>query len=95
MIFSHHTIHLIAKSDNNIAQYAVVHVHTAFPYNLTRIDLQCISLLNMIVQHCCKQIIGRSDRMEISGKMQIQIFHRNNLRISSAGRTAFDPEARS
>ena len=48
----------------------------------------------MIVQHCRQQIIGRSDRMEISGKMEIQIIHRHDLGISASCRSAFDAEAR-
>ena len=46
----------------------------------------------MIVEHCGKQIVCRTDSVEITGEMEIDIFHRNNLGISSACRTALDSE---
>ena len=48
----------------------------------------------MIVQHSRQQIVRRSDRMEISGKMEIQVIHRYNLCISASGCSAFNTKAR-
>ena len=50
--------------------------------------------MKMIVNRCRKQIVGRGDRMEISGKMQIQILHGNDLGISAAGCSALYTKAR-
>ena len=93
MIFSHHTVHLISKTNHDISQHPVVHIQTAFPYNLSGIDSEGISLLDMIVQHRCQQVIGGSDRMEVSGKVEIQILHGNNLGVSASGCPSFDPKA--
>ena len=85
MIFSYHSVHLASKPDYDITQITVIHIKAALPYNLAGIDLQFIPLLDMIIKQGCQQVIGRCNCMEVSGKMQIQIFHRNNLGISAAG----------
>ena len=90
MVFSHHSIHLVSKSYYDVAKNSVVHVHAAFPDNISRINSQCIALLNVIIQHGSQQIIRRSDRVEISGEMQIQIFHWENLCIPASCCSAFD-----
>ena len=79
MIFSYHSVGLSSKTNYNIPQDTVIHVHAAFPHDLTWIDPQGIPLLDMIIKHCCQQIVGRSDGMKISREMKIQILHRNHL----------------
>ena len=49
MIFTHNTICLCAKAYHNIAEYTVVHIQTAFPEDLSGIDLKGIALLDMVV----------------------------------------------
>ena len=46
------------------------------------------------VDHRSKQIVCSRDRMKIPGKMEIDIFHWNDLCVSAAGCTAFNPHAR-
>ena len=46
----------------------------------------------MIVKHSGKQIVCCADCVEIARKVQIYIFHRHDLRISAACRTAFHAE---
>ena len=93
MILPHHSVHLVAEADNNIAEHAVVHIQAAFPHNLSGIDPQSIALLDMVVKHGRQQIVGGSDGMEITGKMKIQIFHWNDLCVSAARRASLDAEA--
>ncbi len=89
MIFSCHTIHLASESYRNITKYTVIHIDAAFPYDLFWINVKFISLLNMIIKHCRKKVICRSNRMKISREMKIQIIHRYNLCITAAGSTTF------
>ena len=58
VVFSDHPIHLIAKADNDVAEYAVVHIQASFPHNLPGIDPQGVSLLDVVVQHRGQKIIG-------------------------------------
>ena len=38
--------------------------------------------------------MGQAHRVDIAGQMEIEVFHRHYLRISSAGRAPFDSEYR-
>ena len=93
MIFTHKAVCFCAESDNDVAQRAVIHVHTSFPYDLSGINVKCVSLLDVVVEQSSEQVVRGCDGMEITGKMQIQILHRNDLGITAAGSAALDAEA--
>ena len=57
MIFPYHSVHFASKTDYDITKHTVIHIQTTFPYHLTWINTKLISLLNMIIHHCCKQVI--------------------------------------
>ena len=38
----------------------------------------------MVVDHCCKQVVCCTDRMEVTGEVKVDILHRHNLCISAA-----------
>ena len=95
MVFTHKAVCLCAESDDDIAQHTVIHIQTTLPDDLACVDIQLISLLDMVVKQGSKQVVGGGDCVEISGKMEIQILHRNDLCISAACGTAFDAKARS
>ena len=95
VIFTYNPIHLVAKANNNISENTIIHIETSFPDNLSRINSKLIALLDMVVQKSCQEIVGGGNCMEITGKVQIQILHRHNLRVSAAGCTSLDSKARS
>ena len=49
----------------------------------------------MIVDHGGKQVVRGADGVEIPRKVQVDIFHRNDLRISAARSASLDAEYRS
>ena len=93
MILSYKAVCLCSEADNDIAERAVVHIQTAFPDDLTSIDVQLIALMDVVVKQGSQQVVCRGDGVEIAGKMQVQVFHRDNLRITAAGGTTLDAEA--
>ena len=93
MILSHKSVQFAPQPCDNIAQHSVIHIHTALPHNLSAVDLQFISLLNMVVQKGSKKVVGGRNRMKIAGKMQVQLFHGHHLRIAASCGAAFDTEA--
>ena len=95
MILADRSVELAAKADRDIPKRPVIHIHAALPDDSRRIHAECISEMKMIVDRCRKQVVGRGDRMEIPGKMQIQVLHGNDLGISAAGCSALYTEARS
>ena len=93
MVFPDHSVHFIAKPYDDVAQYPVVHIQAALPHHLPGVDLQRVSLLDVVVQHSRQQVVCGGNGMEIPCEMQVQIFHRNHLRIAAAGRPSLNPEA--
>ena len=93
VVLSDHAVGLSAKPDDDVPKAPVVHVQAPLPDNLSRIDAQLISLLDMVVQKGCQQIVGGGDGMEIPRKVQVQVLHGDYLGIAAPGRSPFDAEA--
>ena len=79
-IFTHDSIGLTTHSNDNLPERAVVHVHYPLPGNRSGIQVDVArSVLQGIVNYRRKQVIGFFYSSKISGKMQINILHWNNL----------------
>ena len=85
--------HTTQRADN-LAQRPVVHVHDPTPSHTTRVDAQLIAPINMVVDQGRQQIMGRGDGVEIAGKVQVDVFHRHDLRITATRRPALHAKAR-
>ena len=46
----------------------------------------------MIIEHGREQIMRGADGVKIAGEMQVDRFHRHDLRVASSGRPALLPE---
>ena len=89
-ILTRHTIHLAAQAGHNAAQLTIVHIHAAAENHLPGIDAQGVALLNVVIHHGGQQIVGRSDGMQIAGKMQVDVLHGQHLGVAAARRAALD-----
>ena len=49
--FSGNPVSLSTKAYNNVTKCTVIHIHDMIPYHLTRINVQHISLFDMIIHH--------------------------------------------
>ena len=92
-VLARHAMGLTAQTDHDIAQGPVVHVHGPPPDDPPRIDSQPVPLLEMIVERRRQQGMRGGNRVEIAGKMQIDVFHRHDLGIAAARRAALDSHA--
>ena len=88
------TLHPSAQTVHHVAQLAVVHVHAPLPGDALDVDSQGVALLDVVVQHSGQQVVGRTDGMEVAGKVEIDILHRHHLSVSAAGSAALDAEDR-
>ena len=91
-VFPRNSAGLSAHSVQNMAELTVIHIHSTFPCDSPGINVQRISLLNVVVQHGSDQIVRSADGVHVSGKVQIDILHRDHLGVASARRSAFDAE---
>ena len=47
----------------------------------------------MVVHHRGQKIVGHADRVEVSGEVEVNVLHRKDLRVTSAGGAALDAKA--
>ena len=83
-----------SKADHDLAQRAVVHVHDAAPGDAARVDAQFVAEVQVVVQHRRKQVVAGGNGVEVARKVQVDILHRNYLRISATGSTSFNTKNR-
>ncbi len=93
-ILTHKAIRFSAQTYDHAAQSTVIHIHAAGNQDTAGVNMQGISLMNMVVQHRTKQVVCRCDRVHISCEMQVNILHRDDLRPSASGCTAFNAKNR-
>ena len=91
---THHAVNRFAHTVDDVAQLTVVHIDRTTPQDAFRIDVQLVALVDMVVEHGGKQVICRTDGVKIAGKVQVDVFHRQNLGIAAACGAAFDAEHR-
>ena len=82
-----------AERGDDRAQRPVVHVDGAAPGDAADVDIELVAPIDMVVDHRREQIVGGADGMEIAGEMQVDVFHRHDLRVAAAGGAALHPEA--
>ena len=88
------TIDSSTKSVNYKSELTVIHINASLPSDLLDVNAKAVALLNMVVKHCCKQIVCRTDCVKIAGEVQVDILHGNNLSVSAACGTALYSENR-
>ena len=75
-----------------MAQRPVVHIENPLPDDAAHIDTQFIALVNVVVNSGGQQIVSRRNGMHVPRKMNVDIFHRQDLGMPAAGGAALDPE---
>ena len=68
-----------AKPYDNVTECTVVHVHYPAPYYPARVNVEYVALLDVVVYHCREEVMCCSYRMDVSGKVQVDRFHRKYL----------------
>ena len=83
-----------AERDGDLAQGAVVHVHRAPPADAQGVDVQRVAVQDRGVEHRREQVVGRADRVDVAGEVQVEVLHRHDLGHAAAGGAALDAEHR-
>ena len=92
MILARNAVDLSAESDNDVSERAVVHIQTALDQNSSGVNTERIALLQVIVEHRAAEVIRRRDCVHISRKVQVDVLHRQNLRVAAACGSSLDTE---
>ncbi len=83
-----------AERTDDLAQRAVVHVHDALPRDAAHVDAELVAVVDVIVERRGEQVVRERDRVEVAGEMQVDVFHRHDLRVAAARRAALHAEHR-
>jgi hypothetical protein len=65
---------------------------TPLVQHASRVDAEGVALRQMIVEHRGEQIVRAADGVHVAGEVQIDIFHRRDLRVTAAGGAALHAE---
>ena len=88
-VFTRSTVDSAAQTVGHEAQLSVIHIHAAFPGNTAWVDVQSVTLIDVVVQHSSQQVVCCADCVHIAGEVQVDVFHRNNLCVTAACSAAF------
>ena len=86
---------LAPEPDDDVTKGPVVHVHAAPPGNAQRVDAGLVPVQDVRLEDRRQQVVRHADRMHVAREVEVEILHGNDLRVTTAGRAALDPEDRS
>ena len=81
-------------ADDRAAECAVVHVDRARPGDALDVELERIAVVEMVVHHRRQQRVRARNRVEVTREMQIDVIHRQHLRVAAAGCAALHAKHR-
>ena len=88
------TIGLAAETVDDKAKLTVVHVDAALPGYLSRVDVEGVALINMVVEHGCQEIVCGADGVEVAGEVEVYVLHRDDLCVAASGSSSLYAENR-
>ena len=89
-VLSWHAICNAAKAVNNVSELAIIHVNAALPHNTTWINVETVTLLDMVIQHGGAEVVCSANGVEVSGKVKVNVLHRNYLGIAATCSTTLN-----
>ena len=89
-----HAVGLVAEADDDVAQRPVVDVEDPPPRDVVLVEVQGVALVEVAVEHRRQQVVGRRDGVEVAGQVQVELLHRDDLAVATAGGAALDAERR-
>ncbi len=93
-ILAHHAVRDAAEPDHHVAERSIVHVDRARPRYAARVDSQRVALVQVVVEHRREQRMRARDRVEVTREVEVDVLHRNDLRVATTRCAAFHAEHR-
>ena len=87
-------VRLAAEAGDDVTQRAVVHVQAAPPGDRDRIEAEEVPMHEVRVDQRREQVVRGRDRVQIAGEVEVQVLHRDDLRVAAAGSASLDAEDR-
>ena len=83
-----------AQPHHDLAQRPVVHVDDPLPGDRARVDAERVAVVDVVVDQGGQQVVGRRDRREVAGEVEVDVGHRHHLGVAAPGGAALHPEHR-
>ena len=93
-LFPHGAARQAAQPHNDAAQGPIVHIDRARPGDAANVQSQGVAVMQVGVEHRRQQVVRARDRVEVAREMQVDVFHRHDLRVAAAGGPALHAEHR-
>ena len=77
-----------------MAEGPIIHVDGTRPGDPALVDAESIAVVDMAIQHGRQQVVRGRNRVEITGKVEVDLLHGDHLRVAATGRPALDAEHR-
>ena len=90
-----HAVLAAAEADDDVAEGPVADVDDARPEDAVRVDAERVLVMEAVVDEGASEVVGRADRVDVAGQVEVEVLHRDDLAVAAAGRAALDPEDRS
>ena len=81
-----------AEAVDDLAHGAVVQVDAAPPRDGQRVDVELVAVHEVAVDHGGQQVVGGADGVDVAGEVEVEVLHRDELRVAAAGGAALDAE---
>ena len=82
------------EPDDDVAQGPVVHVDGAGPRDAARVEAEAVAVVEVGVEHRGEEVVRARDGMEVAREVQIDVLHRDHLRVAAAARASLHAEHR-
>ena len=82
------------EAGDDVPEVPVVHVHAAPPGDGERVEARCVPVMEMRVDQRREQVVRCRDRVEVSREVEVQVLHRDDLRITASSRASLHAEHR-
>jgi hypothetical protein len=86
---------LAPEPDCRLPEHAIVHVDRAGPPDPVDRDVGVVALLDVIIDHRRDEVVRRGERVQVTREVEVDVLHRQDLGVPTAGRAALDAEDRS
>ena len=81
-----------AEAEDDVAQRPVADVEHARPQHRVRVDAERVLVVEAVVDERAGEVVGRPDRVDVAGQVEVEVLHRDDLAVAAAGGAALDPE---
>ena len=90
--FTRYPLHYAAQTGYHVAQHPVVNVSHPLPDNATWVQVQFVVSHDVVIDQSCQRVVGTGQGMQVTRKVQVDVFHWHDLAVAAASCATLDPK---